>query len=95
MAAAAENNNPPNLMMADNRQWRIVWTAPNEDDDEETVPRFHQAWAVAVAPARIENEPDWNVPGRDFIWNSFGNPEIQSLTVATHADGRTITLSRV
>jgi hypothetical protein len=96
MAAAAENNNPPIPMLADNQQWRIVWYAPNEEDEEDIVTRFHQAWAIAVAPARIENEPGWVLPEREFIWNSFANvPAVQSLTVANHADGRSITLSRV
>lgn len=95
MAAAAENHIPPNPMLADNQQWRIVWTAPNEEDEEDIVTRFHQAWAIAVAPARIENEPAWVFPDREFIWNAFANPELQSLLVASHADGRAITLSRV
>ena len=95
MAAAEANNNQPHPMLADNRQWRIVWTAPDEPDEDDTVMRFHQAWAVAVSPARIERDPAWVVPDREFIWNSFANPEIQSLTVATHNDGRTVTLTRM
>lgn len=95
MDAAANNNPPPHPMMADNRQWRIVWTAPDEPDETDTVMRFHQAWAVAVSPARIERDPTWVVPDRVFIWDSFANPEIQTLTVARHNDGRTVTLTRM
>lgn len=89
-------NNPPNpLLLADNQQWRIVWTAPDEPDEDDTLMRFHQAWAVAVSPARIERDPAWVVPTRDFIWESFANPEIQTVTVATHNDGRTVSLTRL
>jgi hypothetical protein len=107
MAAAAANNNlpqqqpqqppqPPPDMMADNRQWRIVWSAPNEDDEEDTVSRFHTAWAIAVAPARIENDPEWLVPDRAFVWDTFADePDLQEMTVAWHNDGRIIRLSRV
>ena len=95
MAAAEANNNQPHPLLVDNRQWRIVWTAPDEPDEEDTVMRFHQAWAVAVSPARIERDPAWIVPDREFIWNSFANPEIQTLAVATHNDGRSITLTRL
>jgi hypothetical protein len=108
MAAAAANNNlpqqqqlppppaPPPPMMADNRQWRIVWSAPDEDDDEDIVSRFHTAWAIAVAPARIENDPEWLVPDRAFVWDTFTDePDLQEMTVAWHNDGRIIRLSRV
>ena len=95
MAAAAENNQPISPLLADNHHWRIVWTAPDEPDEEDTVVRFYQAWAIAVSPARIERDAAWVFPDREFIWNSFVNPEVQTVTVATHNDGRTITLSRV
>lgn len=94
-AAAANNNQPPHPMMVDNRQWRIVWTDPDEPAEEDTVSRFHQAWAIAVAPARIERDPAWLVPDRAFVWDSFADPELQTLIVASHNDGRVITLTRL
>ena len=99
-AAAAANNNqpaePPHPMMADNRQWRIIWTAPDEPDEEDTVARFHQAWAIATSVPRMEQDPEWLIPHRAFVWDTLeAQPGLQSIVVASHADGRTVTLTRL
>lgn len=83
-------------MMVDNRQWRIVWTAPDEPDEEDTVNRFHQAWAIATSVPRMEQDPEWLIPHRAFVWDTFtDDPELQTAIVASHNDGRTVTLTRL
>jgi hypothetical protein len=101
-AAAQQNPNPnpnpnqPQPWAGDQTQWRIVWTAPGEQDEELIRTGFGTAWAIAVAPARIENDPAWLMPDRAFVWDAFAaDPAVQSLEVASHADGRITRLTRL
>jgi hypothetical protein len=96
-AAAAQQQQPQNNPWAgDQTQWRIVWTAPNEADEEDVILGFGAAWAIAVAPARIENDGIWRMPDRAHVWDAFAvDAAVQSLEVASHDDGRRVRLTRL
>lgn len=97
-AAAQQQNPPPNAQpwAGDQTQWRVVWTAPNEPDEEDVILGFGTAWAIAVAPARIENDAVWLMPDRAFVWDAFAvDAAVQSLEVASHADGRRVRMTRL
>ena len=99
-AAAAQQQNPnpnqPQPWAGDQTQWRIVWTAPGEQDEELIRTGFGTAWAIAVAPARIENDAVWLMPDRAFVWDAFAvDAAVQSLEVASHADGRRVRMTRL
>ncbi len=82
-------------MAADQGQWRVTWTEEGEPPEEDVLQRFRRAWAIAVSPARIERDPAWDYPREAEIWALFVDPAVQSAVVATHPDGRTVTLARL
>ena len=97
MAAAAAQQQQPNAQpwAGDETQWRVVWTAPNEADEEDVIIGFGAAWAIAVAPARIENDGIWLMPDRAHVWDAFAVFDAISMEVATHDDGRRVRLTRL
>jgi hypothetical protein len=95
MAAAAEAAQVRAAMVANQGQWRVSWAEANEPPEEDVVQRFRRAWAIAVSPARIENDPAWVYPREAEIWALFMNPAVLSTVVATHPDGRVVTLTRM
>lgn len=97
-AAAVAQQQQPNAQpwAGDQTQWRVVWMAPNEPDEEDVILGFGAAWAIAVAPARIENDPVWLLPDRAHVWDAFAaDAAVQTLLVASHADGRQARLTRL
>lgn len=90
MAAAA-------AVAADQGQWRVTWTEINEPPEQEVIRRFRRAWAMAVAPARIEWAEDrrWVYLTEAETWNLFADGALQEAQVAHHPDGRTVTLARM
>ena len=98
-AAAAAQQQQPNAQnnpwAGDQTQWRVVWTAPNEPDEEDVILGFGTAWAIAVAPARIENDGIWLMPDRAHVWDAFAVFDAISMEVASHDDGRRVRLTRL
>jgi hypothetical protein len=81
----------------DARQWEIIWSEPGEPDHKELEAGFRKAWDIAVADARIEHV-GWQYPSREELWDGLalaGLPAGLSIIVATHADGRTVSLQVV
>jgi len=101
---AAAEVEPPALAN-DDTQWRITWTAPDEEPEICHRNGFRRVWAVAVAVARMENDADddeeededcWDITSREAIWQLFAaDAAVASAVIATHPDGRTITLTRL
>lgn len=79
-------------LFQDARQWEIIWSEPGEPDHIELEARFRKAWDIALADARIEHD-GWQYPTREESWVALvAVPAGQSIVVATHADGRTVSL---
>ena len=82
---------------ADQGQWRVTWTENNEPPVQDVIRRFRRAWAMAVAPARIEWAEDrrWVYLSEAETWALFADGAVQEAQVAHHPDGRTVTLARM
>ncbi len=82
-------------MVADQNQWRVTWAEDPDPPEQDVIQKFRRAWAIAVSPARIERDPAWDYPREAEIWTLFTDPAVLSVVVATHPDGRAVTLARM
>jgi hypothetical protein len=99
MAAAAgqqqQQEQQQAAAQADQSQWRVTWTDVGEPPEQDVVQKFRRAWAIAVSPARIERDPAWDYMAEGVVWGLFSDPAVQEAVIATHPDGRTVTLARM
>ena len=78
-----------------NLQWCIIRREPGHPDVTELHTGLHNAYTASTAAARQEQDPIWLIPDFAYIRDMIAEEPDQPQTVASHADGRTILLSRV
>ena len=89
-------NAAPALAINDaNLQWRVTTQEPGHPDVTQFHTGLYNAYTASTAPVRQEQDPVWLIPDFAYVRDMLAdNPDIAQ-TVASHADGRTILLSRV
>lgn len=75
-----------------NIQWRIIWQTPGHPDVTELHSGLNNAYTAAT---QQEHAPEWLIPQYAYIRDVLAEDPDIPRTVASHADGRTILLSRV
>ena len=84
----------PPALQGDQTQWSLTFTDPGEPDETEVQTGFRRAWAIAVSPARIEQD-GWEYTNRDAVWALFQDAAVQMIVVAHHPDGRDVRMTRL
>lgn len=86
----------PPALANDATQWRITWTAPEEEPEVEIRSGFRRAWSVGAGVPHIEDDADWDLLSRDATWALFAaDAAVLTVQIASHPDGRTILLTRL